>query len=50
MHVITTAFQISYNLLTNNLRIDIPTKTALPSLKAQMYINIANEFYMLSSK
>lgn len=50
MRIITTAFQISYNLLANNLQIDIPTKTALPSLKAQMYINTANEFYMLSSK
>lgn len=33
MYVITSASQINFNLLTNNVQIDIPTQTTLSSLK-----------------
>lgn len=50
MYVITSASQISFNLLSNNMQIDIPTETTLSSLKVQAYIETANGFYILSSK
>lgn len=50
MYVITSASQISFNLSTNNVQIDIPTQTTLSSLKVWTYIETANGFYILSSK
>lgn len=34
MYVITSASQISFNLLTNNMKIDIPTQTTPLSIES----------------